>query len=312
MADSGSPTFAVMGSGGMGGYIGAKLAQAGYEVSFIARGDHLEAIEANGFKIEGPGEAFVIQPVRATSDPRAIGPVDFVIFCVKLWDTKAAGEQCRDLMAPDTAVLSMQNGVESEPVLSEILGREQVMGAVAEVGANIIEAGFVRRSSPLAIIRFGELDQSRSARSIQFSKAIAAAGFEADHAEDINLTIWDKFLFIVGASALNCVTRESIGPVREDPDTRALLRQIMEEVMAIANAKGVALTNENIEARMSYVDGLPAKVKVSMAVDLERGNRLELPWLSGAVARMGQELGIPTPANSIIYAALKHKIAGIT
>jgi 2-dehydropantoate 2-reductase len=252
----------------------------------------------------------VIDPIFATSDPRDIGPVDFVIFCVKLWDTEAAGEQCRDLIGPDTAVLSMQNGVDPEPVLSGILGREHVMGAVSEIGANIIEPGFVRRFTPFAIIRFGEFDQIRSARSIQFSEAITAAKFEADYVDSINLTIWDKFLWLVGASALNCVTRQPFGPVREDPDTRALLRQIMEEVMSVANAKGISLTNENIEARLDYIDSLPGEAKVSMALDLERGNRLELPWLSGAVARMGQELSIPTPANSVIYAALKHYIMG--
>ena len=267
-------------------------------------------MNANGFKIEGPDEAFVIKPIHATSDPSEIGPVDFVIFCVKLWDTESAAAQCQDLIGPDTAVLSMQNGVDPEPVLSDILGREHVMGAVAEVGANIVEPGFVRRFSPLAIIRFGELDQSRSARSMQFAEAIAAAGFEADHADNINLTIWDKFLFLVGGSALNCVTREPIGPIREDPDTRALLRQVMEEVMSVANAKGISLTKDNVEARLAYVDSLPGEVRLSMAVDLERGNRLELPWLSGAVDRMGKELNIPTPANRFIYAALKHHIMG--
>ena len=310
MAESDSPTFAIMGSGGMGGYIGAKLSQAGYRVSFIARGAHLEAMQNNGLKIEGPDEAFVIDPIQATSDSRDIGPVDFVIFCVKLWDTEAAGDQCRDLIGPDTAVLSMQNGVDAEPILSGILGSQHVMGATSEIGANIIEPGFVRRFTPFAIIRFGEFDQLRSARSIQFSEAITAAGLGAEHVDSISLTIWDKFLWLVGASALNCVTRQPFGPVREDPDTRALLRQIMEEVMSVANAKGIPLTNENIETRLDYIDSLPGQAKVSMALDLERGNRLELPWLSGAVVRMGQELNVPTPANHVICAALKHYITG--
>ena len=310
MAESDSPTFAIMGSGGMGGYIGAKLSQAGYRVSFIARGAHLEAMQNNGLKIEGPDETFVIDPIRATGDPKDIGPVDFVIFCVKLWDTEAAGDQCRDLIGPDTAVLSMQNGVDAEPILSGILGSQHVMGATSEIGANIIEPGFVRRFTPFAIIRFGEFDQLRSTRSIQFSEAITAAGLGAEHVDNISLTIWDKFLWLVGASALNCVTRQPFGPVREDPDTRALLRQIMEEVMSVANAKGIPLTNENIETRLDYIDSLPGQAKVSMALDLERGNRLELPWLSGAVVRMGQELGVPTPTNQVICAALKHYIAG--
>ena len=310
MAESDNPTFAIMGSGGMGGYIGAKLSHAGYQVSFVARGAHLAAMKKNGLKIEEPEAAFVIDPIQATSDPRDIGPVDFVIFCVKLWDTEAAGEQCRDLVGPDTAVLSMQNGVDAEPILSGILGSQHVMGATSEIGANIIEPGLVRRFTPFAAIRFGEFDQHRSKRSIQFSEAITAAGLSAEHVDSISLTIWDKFLWLVGASALNCVTRQPFGPVREDPDTRALLRQIMEEVMSVANAKGISLTNENIEARLDYIDSLPGEAKVSMALDLERGNRLELPWLSGAVARMGQELSIPTPANSVIYAALKHYIMG--
>ena len=133
---------------------------------------------------------------------------------------------------------------------------------------------------------------------------------EADHADDINETIWDKFLFLVGASAVNCVTRQPIGPIREDPDTRALLRRVMEEVAAVAQAKGIALTEQNIDARMDYIDSLPGEAKVSMAVDLERGNRLELPWLSGAVVRLGPEFDVATPANSVIYAALKHQIMG--
>ena len=184
------------------------------------------------------------------------------------------------------------------------------MGATSEIGANIIEPGFVRRFTPFAIIRFGEFDQIRSKRSIQFSEAITAAGLGAEHVDSISLTIWEKFLWLVGASALNCVTRQPFGPVREDPDTRALLIQIMKEVMSVANAKGIPLTNENIETRLDYIDSLPGQAKVSMALDLERGNRLELPWLSGTVIRMGRELNVPTPANNVIYAALKHYITG--
>jgi len=310
MTESRSPTFAIMGSGGMGGYIGAKLSQAGYRVSFIARGAHLEVMKNNGLKIEGPEETFIVDRIRVTSDPREIGPVDFVIFCVKLWDTEVAGDQCRYLVGPDTAVLSMQNGVDAEPILRGILGSEHVMGATSEIGANIVEPGFVRRFTPFASIRFGEFDQIRSTRSIRFCEAITAAGLGAEHADSISLTIWDKFLWLVGASALNCVTRQPFGPVREDPDTRALLRQIMEEVMFVANAKDIPLTNANIEARLDYIDSLPGQAKVSMALDLERGNRLELPWLSGAVVRMGRELNVPTPANNVIYAVLKHYVSG--
>jgi 2-dehydropantoate 2-reductase len=304
------PAFAIMGSGGMGGYIGAKLHQAGYEVSFVARGAHLEAMTRAGLQIEGPGEEFVIHPIKVTAEPDEIGKVDYVIFAVKLWDTEAAAKQCRGLLGPKTAVLSMQNGVDSEKVISDVLGAKHVMGAVAEVGANIIQPGFVRRFTTKGALRFGEIDQSYSARSNQFREAIAAIGFEADLSQNINVTIWDKFLFLVATSALNCVTGMPIGVVRKDPDTRALLRQLMDEVVSVANAKGVPLSQINIEARLSRVDALPDEARMSMAVDLQRGNRLELPWLSGAVSRMGRELNIPTPANSFVYAALKHRTDG--
>lgn len=306
----GGPTFAIMGSGGIGGYVGARLVQAGYETTFIARGAHLEAMKQSGLRIEGPDEGFVVHPVNATNDPKDTGPVDFVIVAVKLWDTETAGSMCKDLIGPETAVISMQNGVDPEEILGGILGSEHVMGGVAEIGANIIEPGLVRRYSPVAIIRFGELDRHQSPRSITFGNAISDAGFEADHADDINMTIWDKFLFLVGASALNSITRLPIGLIREDPDTRALLRQVMEEVLSVAQKKGISLTEEHLERRMEYVDSLPAPAKTSMAVDLDRGSRLELPWLSGAVVRMGRELGLPTPANSVIYAALKPYING--
>jgi 2-dehydropantoate 2-reductase len=299
-----------MGSGGMGGYIGAKLHQAGYEVSFVARGAHLEAMIRSGLQIEEPGEEFVIHPIKVTAVPDEIGEVDYVIFAVKLWDTETAAEQCRGLLGSETAVLSMQNGVDPEPILSNILGSSHVMGAVAEVGANIVQPGFIRRYSPQASLRFGELDQSHSPRASRFKEAVAAIGFEADHAKNINVTIWDKFLFLAATSAVNCVTGQPIGVLREDPDTRDLLRQLMEEVMAIANAKGVPLAEKNIQARLDWVDALPKAANLSMAVDLQRGNRLELPWLSGTVIRMGRELNIPTPANSFVFTALKHRVDG--
>jgi len=304
------PTFAIMGSGGMGGYIGAKLHQAGYDVSFIARGAHLEAMTQFGLHIEEPGDEFVIHPIQATAKPEEIGEVDYVIFAVKLWDTIAAARQCQGLLGSETAVLSMQNGVDPEEILGNVIGSAHVMGAVTEVGANIVKPGAVRRYSPTASLRFGELDQSPSLRANRFKDAVAAIGFEADHAENINVTIWDKFLFLVATSAVNCVTGQTIGVIRKDPDTRSLLSQLMKEVMLIANAKGVPLSEDNIKARLNYVDTLTEDARMSMAVDLQRGNRLELPWLSGAVSRMGRDLNIPTPTNNFVFAALKHRIDG--
>lgn len=299
------PSFAIMGSGGVGGYFGARLAQSGFETFFIARGAHLKALKEDGLRVEGPGESFFVHPVKATDDPEQIGPVDFVLFAVKLWDTEQASTACSSMIGPETAVVSLQNGVVSEGQLCALLGENHVMGGVAEISATIARPGMIKRVSPLALVRFGELDGQRSTRSNRLADALSKSGVEVDHSEDITAALWNKFLFLVGLSALTAVTRQPIGRIRKDPNTRALLKQIMEEVLAVGKAKGAPITDEVVTERMHYVDSLPAELRASMAVDLEHGKRLELPWLSGAVVRLGSELGVPTPANSFVYAALK-------
>lgn len=298
------PRFAIMGTGGVGGYFGGLLAKAGFDVHFIARGAHLAAMQANGLAIESISGDFHIDPVHATDDPSTIGTVDFVLFCVKLWDTESAGAACRPLLGPKTAVVSLQNGVESETVLAGLLGENHIIGGVAEIAASIRAPGIVKHVSPFQQIRFGELDNRASARVERLDAALTAAGIVHVISPDIRLALWEKFVFLVGMSALTALTRQTIGPVRDNPDTRSLLVQVMEETAAVARAKGAAVEADFVGKRLDAIDGFPPEVRASMALDLQQGRPLELPWLSGTVARFGDDLGVSTPANHFINAAL--------
>ena len=297
--------FAIMGSGGVGGYFGGRLAAAGFDVAFIARGAHLEAIRAAGLRIESPlGEA-LIHPARASDSPADIGPVDTLLFATKLWDTEAAAEACRPLVGPETAVISLQNGIDAADRLAAVLGRDRVMGGVSQIAAVIKAPGVIAHNSDFARITFGEFDGLRSPRAEGLLAALEAAGIEATLSDDIVAAIWLKFIFLVAFSALTSITRLPIGPVREDPETRGLLVQIMSETAAVARAQGVTLDAGIVDTTLAFVDRTPATMRSSMAGDLARGNRLELEWLSGAVVRIGKARGVATPANAFIATALK-------
>lgn len=303
------PRFAVVGAGGVGGYFGARLARAGFETVFVARGGHLAAIRRDGLRVVEPDGGFTLA-VEATDDPAAIGPVDFVLFAVKLWDTEAAAEQCRPLLGPGTAVVSLQNGVDSEPTLARVLGGGHVMGGVAEISSAITAPGTITRFSPFQRIKAGELQgcdmqAGDGARLRRLAEACAAAGIAFERPDDIQVAIWTKFAFLVGLSALTALTRRPIGAVRSDPDTRALLRQVVEEAVATGRAQGIALPADLADRQMAFMDNLPAEMRASMAMDLEKGQRLELPWLSGAVVRMAKQLAVEAPANGFVVAALK-------
>ena len=302
---SSAARFAIMGSGGVGGYYGACLARAGVDVTFIARGPHLRAMRDDGLSIEEPDGSTTRYDVVATDDPSRVGPVDFVLFAVKLWDTIEAGAACKPLLGDDTAVVSLQNGVNAERDLSEILGQQHVMGGVTEIFATIAAPGLIKRVSPFARLRFGEMDKRESPRAMRLGQLLAVPGIEIEHCADIEKALWEKFLLLIGVSATTALTRLPIGAVRDDPETRALLVQIMTEVHIVARAGGVALDDAIVEARLAFIDKMRPDMRASMAHDLEAGRRLELPWLSGAVVDMGKRLGVPTPANQFVFAALK-------
>ncbi|HWP35143.1 MAG TPA: 2-dehydropantoate 2-reductase [Thermodesulfobacteriota bacterium] len=302
--------IAIMGSGGVGGYFGARLAQGGNDVVFIARGAHLAAMREEGLRVESARGRVHLRPVQATDDPSSVGPVDAVLFAVKLWSTEEAARAVRPLVRPGTAVVSVQNGVEAREMLAPILGPEPLVGGVAYIGTAIERPGVIRHTGTMARLVIGEFDGRRTPRVEALYEACRRSEIDVELSDDIERAIWQKFVFLVGLSGLTALTRRPIGPVREDPDTRALLLEVMREAVAVGRARGVRLDPGYAEERLAFVDGLPAEMTSSMHHDLERGNRLEVAWLSGAVARFGRALGVDTPANRVIYAALKLHAAG--
>jgi 2-dehydropantoate 2-reductase len=297
--------IAVMGTGGVGGYFGGRLAAAGEYVTFVARGAHLEAIQREGLRITSALGDATIAPARANDDPASVGPVDLVIFTVKLYDTAAAAEAIRPLIGPDSAVVTFQNGITSTAVLSEVLGSEHVIGGVAQIGAVIAEPGVIRHTGTMATLIFGELGGAPSARVEAFSAALERAGVQHTVSDDIRRDIWDKMVFLSTCSGLTSLMRLPLGPIRTDPDTRALLREGLAEALAVARAEGVGLADDLVDRTLERIDRLPHAMKSSMLQDLEAGRRLELAWLSGTIARMGRDLGIATPTHEVITTALK-------
>jgi len=296
---------AMMGSGGIGGYFGGRLAANGYDVTFIARGRHLEAIRDQGLRINSSdmGDA-VIHPANTTDNPSDVGIVDYVIIGVKLWDTADAGQAILPMVGPKTTVLSLQNGVECDDILARIVGADRLIGGMAQIASSIDEPGIIKHIGTMQRVVIGEPGGGSSSRVATLNTALEVAGVVAEISPDIERTIWEKFVFLVGLSATTCLMRTTIGPIRQDPDRREMLLNIMRETVAVGRAKGVALPENFAEDRLAFVDGLPQDMTSSMHHDLERGNPLEAAWLSGAVARFGRDFGIPTPVNQAVYATL--------
>jgi len=293
--------IAVMGTGGVGGYFGTRLALGGCDVSFIARGRHLEAIRQGGLKVESPLGDMRLAAPRATDNPAEIGAVDLVLFGVKLWDTETAAKAAAPLIGPETAVVSLQNGVRKDDVLRDVLGKRAVMGGACYIAAQIAEPGVIRHSGTMQKLVFGEYGARTSARAEAFLDACRRAGIDAEISADIQRTLWEKFVFLVGLSGTTACIRKPIGPIRSNPRTRALLHDAMREVVAVGRAQGVLLAEDFADSRLAFSDGLPATMTSSMHNDLERGNRLEVAGLSGDVVERGNVVGVPTPVNRAIY-----------
>jgi 2-dehydropantoate 2-reductase len=302
--------IAVVGAGGVGGGFGAALAKAGADVTFIARGAHLAAMKANGLKITGGrGETHLV-PTVGTDNPADVGPVDIVLFCVKLWDVESAGEHIRPLVGPDTGVIPLQNGIDAPERLVPILGKNAVMGGVAQISAAIVSPGVIQQVGTFMRMIFGEFDGRRSKRAEDFYALCLKAGFDATLSDQILTELWMKFILLASNAGMMALARQPIGKLRDDPDLRPIFLAAWQEVIDVGRAKGVALPPDALEKVMDFTEHAPAAMKASMAVDLERGNRLELPWLSGKVAAMGRELDVPTPTHSMMYAMLKPYVMG--
>jgi 2-dehydropantoate 2-reductase len=297
--------IAIVGAGGIGAIYGASLAKAGAEVIFIARGAHLAAMQANGLKIEGDRGETVVSPAQATGDAASIGVVDYAIFCVKLWDVEGAGEAIKPIVGPGTAVITQQNGVDAHERLIPILGREAVMGGTAFVTGSIVAPGVIRQTGTYQRMTFGELDGTISARGQRLADLCAAAGFQGVFSPDVLVPIWDKFVMLVPLANVNSLTRVPLGIYREDPELWAMCEASLRETVAVGRAEGINLGADVIDKAIAMLRSMPPHHMTSMGNDLLRGNRLELPWFAGKVVELGKKHGIPTPTNSLIYAALK-------
>jgi 2-dehydropantoate 2-reductase len=298
--------IAIMATGGVGGYFGARLAAAGEEVHFIARGAHLAALRANGLTLNSANGDLHLQPVSATDNPATIGAVDIVLFAVKQYDTETAANQIKPLIGDDTAVITLQNGMDKNERLSAIVGRDHVLGGAAYIlGAEIAAPGIISHVGKVARIAFGERDGQRTARAARFLAACKSAGIDAALSADIAKELWSKFTMLSAFSGVSTVTRKPAGAIMADPDTKKLMIDAMTEAAAVGRAKGIDLGDDFVPRQTAFYGQMALDAKASMLLDLENGRRLELEFLSGAVARIGDELGVPTPAHHFIYAALK-------
>ena len=295
----------VMGSGGTGGYFGGLLARAGEDVTFVARGAHLEAIRANGLTVRSRLVGDFTVPARATDDPAQAGPADFVLFCVKAYDTESAAERLRPAMGPDTVILPVQNGIDSAERIGRVLRGDHVIGGLAAVSSVVEAPGIIEHRAGPDVIQLGELHGRPTARTQPIVDALQRAGIKAQVRPDIRVALWEKFVLICGLSGLTAMTRLPIGAVLASAETRALCQQTMEETHAVGRAHGVALPDGLVERTVKYFEAADPAVRGSLYYDLAAGRRLEVETLNGTVVRLGRERGVPTPANFTIYAALK-------
>ena len=295
----------MMGSGGVGGFFGARLAKAGEDVSFVARGAHLDAIRAHGILVENEPQGDLRSGnVRVSSDPKELGPADVVIVSVKLWDTEEAARAIEPIVGPHTAVLSLQNGVIKDDILRGVFPEKSIMGGVAYVASHIARPGVIHQTGTMQRIIVGEYDGRISERARALHEALLRSGVSAELSSDVRRSIWEKYVFLVGLSATTATTRRPLGAVLENARTKAFLHEIMREVVRVGRAKGVALPEGFADQRLAFAATLPYGMTSSMAVDLDRGNRLEVEWLSGGVVKLGKEAGVATPANEAVWAIL--------
>jgi 2-dehydropantoate 2-reductase len=263
-----------------------------------------------GLKVESVRGDTHLVPTQATDDPKTVGPVDVVLFCVKLWDVESAGEAIKPMVAADTAVIPLQNGVDASERLAPILGKMAVMGGVANISATIAEPGVIRQTGTVMRMVFGELDGRKSARAEAFAVLCGKAGIDGVLSTAILTDLWMKFILLASNASIMALTRLPVGKLRDDPDIAPWFTTAYEEVTAVGRAAGVTLPPDAVDKTLNFNRNAPPNLMASMAVDLLRGNRIELPWLSGKVLELGKKHGVATPTHAFMYAALKPYIMG--
>ena len=302
--------IAVMATGGVGGYFGGRLAEANHEVSFIARGAHLDAIRDKGLKVESLYGDVHLPDAKATNHPSDIGPVDVVIFAVKLGDMEEAAKACSPLLGDNTAVIPFLNGVDAPATLTRLLGPKYACGGVTYIFSSISRPGCIRHVGKFARLVFGELDGRPSKRLKAFETACSESGIETSLSDDIMGAVWEKFSVLVPLSGITAGARSPVGPIRAEPLGYEIFTAAMMEAISVGKAKGIALPDDLQGRHIQFFNDLSDEMKTSMLVDLEAGKALEAPWLSGAVSRMGREVGIATPVNDTLFAVLQPHVMG--
>jgi 2-dehydropantoate 2-reductase len=301
--------IAIFGSGGVGGYFGGRLAAAGEDVTFLARGAHLDALQRDGLRITSPLGDVHLPNVQAADRPQAIGPVDVVLFTVKMYDVDTAAATLTPLIGPNTVVITLQNGVDAMDMVARHVGADHVAGGAAYIVAVIDKPGHIRHTVAQQLV-FGERDGTRSERLAAFEAAGIRAGFQAKASTDVQADLWVKFVRLATWSGMTTVTRAPMGVIRGSAETYELMMAAIEEVIAVGTAKGINFPADLREGTIGLIKNFPASSKSSMLEDIERGNRLELPWLSGAVVRIGKEVGVPTPIHQFITTILTPFVNG--
>jgi len=297
--------MAVMAAGAVGGYFGGRMAAAGHDVTFIARGAHHDAIRRDGLRIESALGDLHLKDLNVADDPKRVGPVDVVLFAVKLWDTETAGEQTRPLVGPNTRVITLQNGVDSVERLASILGDDVTISGATYIVTTIAKPGVIRHTGARAEVRCGRLDGRPDAVLAGYVQQMKAANIEITLTDHMLLDIWKKFVLLSGTSGITASTRQPLGVIRDDEDMRAFFYKLMHETIAVGRAAGVAFPPDFAVELDRWVASFPPTMKASMANDLDTGRRLELDWLAGKVVALGRKYGIATPGHEAVYAILK-------
>jgi 2-dehydropantoate 2-reductase len=297
--------MAVMAAGAVGGYFGGRMAAAGHDVTFIARGAHRDAIRRDGLRIESALGDLHLKDLNVTDDPKQVGPVDVVLFAVKLWDTETAGEQTRPLVGSNTRVITLQNGVDSVERLAPILGDDVTIGGATYIVTTIAKPGVIRHTGARAEVRCGRLDRRPDAVLAGYVQQMKAANIEITLTDHMLLDIWKKFVLLSGTSGITASTRQPLGVIRDDEDMRAFFYRLMHETIGVGRAAGVEFPPDFAAELDRWVASFPPTMKASMANDLDAGRRLELDWLAGKVVALGRKYGIATPGHEAVYAILK-------
>jgi 2-dehydropantoate 2-reductase len=297
--------IAVYGAGAVGAYFGGRLAQAGEDVVFLARGEHLRAIREHGLRVTSVAGDFRIHPATVAEDPADVGPVDVVLVAVKAWQVPEVALAMRPMIGPDTFVVPLQNGVEAPDQLAQVLGPERVLGGLCRIIAELVGPGHIDHAGAEPYIAFGELHGGDGNRAERLHAAfLRAEGVSVEVSADIRAAMWLKFLFIASMSGVGAVTRAPIGVVRGVPETRRMMAEALEEVRALAIAHGVALPTTAVEQTLAFIDALPPDGTASMQRDIMGGRPSELETQSGAVVRLARRFGVQVPLHTFMYRSL--------